>query len=80
MADKTYNINELLEKKKDLEKQIGEEEINKEELVFEITEIRDHVNKDNNRTIQPAIKGALSLCHSAIDIVSATSIFIPKDY
>lgn len=50
---KTYNINELLEMKKELENQIMEElNVNAIDLIYEKQTIRDLTNKDNNREIE----------------------------
>lgn len=50
---KKYNINELLEKKKELEEQILENlTINEQDLIYEKQTINDVINKGNNRTIE----------------------------
>lgn len=55
-----YNVNELLEKKKDLEAQIKEKiSVNSDDVKFIEDKIIDHTNDKNTRTIVPRAKVSL---------------------
>ena len=67
-----YNINELLEKKKELENHIIEKEkdINSEELKYMKEDITDHTNAKNNRTLEPRKKINLNeYCHTIFGLI-----------
>jgi len=57
---KTYNINELLEKKKELEKQVEQKgEVTAKELVYEKQVRTDYTNKDNTSEFEARKKVSL---------------------
>lgn len=52
-----YNVNELLEKKKDLESQLKEKiSVSSDDVKFIEDKVIDHTNDKNNRTITPRAK------------------------
>ncbi len=61
MSEKQFNINELLDKKKQLEKQEKEfiEEIGPSDLMYRVEDVTDHTNKKNNRKMIPRQKQTL---------------------
>ena len=62
MTTKQFNINELLERKKQLEEQENEfrANIDPKELVYREEQIKDHTNSKNNREVIPRSKVTLA--------------------
>jgi len=62
MSDKQFNVNELLERKKQLEEQEVEirDGIEPKDLVYTEEEVVDHTNNKNNRSVIPRKKQTLA--------------------
>lgn len=71
MAKKTYNINELLEKKKSLEKELVENaKIVSDDLVYEERKTIDFKNAKNNKVFKPREKVGLANYVSEVSMIT----------